>query len=151
MQDKKLDYVVLCKKVVTLENGTEIDTFFSYRQEEKDGEYVDILTPTTDSEGNPVMVSKSIKTYLSEDFKAKLTVLKLNFPLFVTLDREKRVPGKDGKMIPAHTVKEDIDMKTGKPRLDKYGKKHLALTIRDAVSVVEKVRDSHTLDDLDNY
>lgn len=138
---------ILCKSEIVNDNGSKFPVFYGYRQQQdKDGNISDVVTPTTDSEGNPAMKALPIKVKLSEDFIKKTE--KVSFPLLLTLDSDKKVLiNKEEKDSFYVTIDKDKDKK---PRKDKYGKKHLILIIRDA-EYQEMPRKSYSLEDLDSF
>ena len=138
---------ILCSAVITNDNGAKFDVHYGYRQQQDaEGNISDVVTPTTDKDGNPAMKAIPIKVKLSEDFKKK--VENATFPLLLTLDTEKKVlinnEEKDSFYV---TIDKDKDKKA---RLDKYNKKHLILIVRDA-EFKEMPRKSYSLEDLDTF
>lgn len=150
--EKKLNVIVLAMKMQEVEGGRKFPVYFAYRQElGEDGTYHDQLTPMTDEKGSPIFKAKPIKVRLSEDFEKKLQDSELTFPLMMDLDSESRIKNKDGKSVSSFFVTVDTDRETKQPRLDKYGKKHLVMIIRDAQNIREKPMTSYSLDDLDDF
>ena len=141
--DNKQTLLVLSKEVT--KDNHKFTVYYGYRQDKNDkGEFVDRLTPITDKEGKPAMISKSIKVALTAEFIEKHK--DKQFPLFITLDMNKK--GKDGKSVAYVTVDKDSSKKV---RKDKNGNKHLILVIKDAEAVAEAPRKSYSLDDLDTF
>lgn len=149
MENKQV--VVLATKVVETEDKRKFNVYFAYRQELVDGEWKDKLTPYTDEKGQPAFKARPIKAHLSEDFVKKIEKMDVQFPLLVTLNPDKKVKNSDGKSVNAFFVTVDTDKTTKKPRLDKHGKQHLILVIRDADEIVNKPRTEYSLDDLDDF
>ena len=137
-------YVMLCKKhIITEDNKEGFDTFFAYRQEKKeDGSMVDILSPI-EVKGTSQMKARAIKVALGKSAYEKL--LKFEFPVLVTLNDELKVDGKDSFYV---CVNKDKDKK---PILDKLGKKHHILVIREYESAVAVERKSVTLSNFDEF
>lgn len=137
-------YVMLCKKHITTKDNTEgFDTFFAYRQEKKeDGTLVDVLSPI-EVNGTSQMKAKAIKVALSKSAYEKLG--KLTFPLSITLNDELKVDGKDSFYV---CINKDKDKKI---ILDKNGKKHHILVIRDYESAVAVERKEVTLSNFDEF
>ena len=137
-------YVMLCKKHITTDENKEgFDTFFAYRQEKKeDGSMVDILSPI-EIKGTSQMKARAIKVALGKDAYDKL--LKFEFPVLVTLNDELKVDGKDSFYVCVNKDKEK------KPILDKEGKKHHILVIREYESAVAVERKSVTLANFDEF
>ena len=75
----------------------------------------------------------------------------MSYPLMMELDPDLRVKNKDGKYVSSFFVTVDTNKDTKQPRVDKYGKKHLVMIIRDAVNIREKPMTSYSLDDLDDF
>lgn len=149
---EKIDTIVLARKEMDTKDGKrKFNVYFAYRQELVDGEYTDILTPGTDKDGNPTMKAKPIKVKLSQDFEKKLEGMNLTFPLLMKLDEEKRITNRDNKVVRSFYVTVDSDKDTKQARLDKYGKRHLLLVIRDADDIREKPLVSYSLSDLDDF
>ena len=147
----QIDTIVLATKDVKAENGRVFPVYFAYRQEkDENGEYTDILTPYTGEDGSPQFKAKPIKVKLTEDFEKKLKDSKLEFPLMMRLDDTLKV-NVDGKAKSSYFVTLDTERDTRKPRLDKYGRQHLILVIRDAVDIREKPRTSYSLEDVDEF
>ena len=155
---EEIRYFLLCGAE---KEGTDIKgktvkfmTYFGYRQQDTgDGtgtQLEDILTPVTDENGNPAMKAISIKVSLSPLFKLKLETCGLRLPVYISLKKE-RIQGKDGKLVNSYFVTPDLDKDTKKPRLDKYGKRHLVLVINDATILAEKQRDEYDLDDIESF
>ena len=151
--DNKIDTIVLARKEMENKNNkTKFWVYFAYRQEQdKEGNFQDILTPMTDSENKPIFKARPIKVKLSQDFEKKLESMNLMFPLMMKLDEEKRITNRDGKVVRSFYITVDSDRETKQPRVDKYGKKHLLLVIRDADDIREKPLASYSLEDLDNF
>lgn len=136
--------LLVLSKEVTKDNH-KFTVYYGYRQDKNEkGEFVDRLTPITDKEGKPAMISKSIKVALTDEFLNKHS--DKAFPLFVTLDMNKK--DKEGKSLAYVTVDKDANKKV---RKDKNGNKHLILIIRDAEEVIEAPRKSYSLDDVDTF
>ena len=149
----KIDTIVLARKEVsTKDNTRKFFAYFAYRQEQSpEGELQDILTPMLDKDGKQVFKARPIKVRLSQDFEKKLESMNLMFPLLMRLDEEKRMTNRDGKVVLTFYVTVDSDKETKQPRVDKYGKRHLLLVIRDADDIREKPLASYSLEDLDNF
>lgn len=150
VQDTK-SVVVLATKEVKNASGGTFNVYFAYRQELVDGEYKDVMTPITTSDGKLDYISKPIKVRLSQEFEKKLKATKLSFPLLLTLDSEKHIKNQQGQQVSSYFVTVDTVKETKQPRLDKYGKKHLVLVIRDAEDIKEKPHTSYSLEDLDDF
>lgn len=150
---EKIDTIVLAKKdMETKDKKSTFPVYFAYRQEKgTNDEYHDVLTPMVDSEGKPIFKARPIKVKLSQDFEKKLEGMNIMFPLLMRLDEEKRIKNRDGKVVRTFFITVDSDKETKQPRLDKYGKKHLLLVIRDAEDIREKPLSSYSLEDIDNF
>lgn len=137
-------YVMLCKKHITTDENKEgFDTFFAYRQEKKeDGSMVDILSPI-EVKGTSQMKARAIKVALGKGAYEKLS--KFEFPVLLTLNDELKVDGKDSFYV---CVNKDKDKK---PILDKNGKKHHILVVRDYESAVAIERKTITLSNFDEF
>ena len=137
-------YVMLCKKhIITDENKEGFDTFFAYRQEKKeDGSLVDIMSPI-EVNGTSQMKARAIKVALSKNVYDKLK--DMVFPLSLTLNDELKVEGQDSFYV---CVNKDKDKK---PILDKNGKKHHILVIREYESAVAIERKVVTLSNFDEF
>lgn len=135
--------LVLSKKVNV--DDQEFEVYYGYRQDKnKDGEFVDRLTPVVDKEGKPAMISKSIKIALAGEFLD--SVKDKTFPLFVTIDMDK--VDENGRKVNYVTIDKDSNKNV---RKDKNGNKHLILIIRKAEEVIEAPRKSYSLDDVDTF
>ena len=137
-------YVMLCKKHITTDENKEgFDTFFAYRQEKKeDGSMVDILSPI-EVNGTSQMKARAIKVALGKDAYDKLS--KVEFPVLLTLNDEIKVDGKDSFYV---CINKDKDKN---PILDKNGKKHHILVVRDYESAVTIERKEVTLANFDEF
>ena len=137
-------YVMVCKKHISTDDNKEgFDTFFAYRQEKKeDGSMSDILSPI-EKDGVSLMKAKAIKVALSKSAYEKMN--SLSFPVLLTLNDELKVDGKDSFYVCINKDKEK------KPILDKLGKKHHILVIRDYESAVAIERKSVTLSNFDEF
>ena len=137
-------YVMLCKKhIITEDNKEGFDTFFAYRQEKKeDGSLVDIMSPI-EINGTSQMKARAIKVALSKNAYDKLK--DMVFPLSLTLNDELKVDGQDSFYV---CVNKDKDKK---PILDKNGKKHHILVIREYESAVAIERKVITLSNFDEF
>lgn len=137
-------YVMLCKKHITTDENKEgFDTFFAYRQEKmEDGSMVDILSPI-EINGTSQMKAKAIKVALSKSAYEKLGTFE--FPVLVTLNDEIKVDDKESFYVCVNKDKEK------KPILDKNGKKHHILVIRDYESAVAVERKVVTLANFDEF
>ena len=137
-------YVMVCKKHISTDDNKEgFDTFFAYRQEKKeDGSMSDILSPI-EKDGVSLMKAKAIKVALSKSAYEKMN--SLSFPVLLTLNDELKVDGKDSFYVCINKDKEK------KPILDKLGKKHHILVIRDYESAVAVERKSVTLSNFDEF
>ena len=137
-------YVMLCKKHITTDENKEgFDTFFAYRQEKKeDGSMVDILSPI-EVNGTSQMKARAIKVALGKDTYDKLA--KFEFPVLLTLNDELKVDGKDSFYV---CINKDKDKN---PILDKNGKKHHILVVRDYESAVTIERKEVTLANFDEF
>lgn len=149
----KIDTIVLARKEVpTKDNTRKFWAYFAYRQEKGgNGEYQDVLSSVQDKEGKQVFKARPIKVRLSQDFEKKLESMNLIFPLMMRLDETKRMTNRDGKVVRTFYVTVDSDKDTKQPRVDKYGKQHLLLVIRDADDIREKPLASYSLEDLDTF
>lgn len=142
-----LQLFILCNAEIVNDNGSKFMVYYGYRQQQdQEGNISDVLTPITDKDGKPAMKAIPIKVKLSEDFTKK--VEKAIFPLLLTLNSDKKV-SLNGEEKDSFYITVDKD-KDKKPRLDKYGKKHLILIVRDA-DFIEMPRKSFTFDDLDSF
>lgn len=151
-KDTQKSVIVLATKEQTTGDGKrKFNVYFAYRQELVDGAYTDVLTPMQDKDGSPIFKAKPIKVRLSEEFEKKLLDMNLQFPLMMTLNPDKRIKNKEGKTVSSFFVTVDTDKDTKQPRLDKYGKKHLVLILRDAEDIKEKPHTEYSLDDLDDF
>lgn len=144
-------YLKVCSKPVKTAEGKTFDAFFAYRQEMKDGVPTDVLTPSTDEDGKPIMIAKSIRVALTGAAEKKLK-LDANFPYLLTLeDMVEPIDTDDDINQPDFYVTIDKDTE-GNPRLDKKGNKHL-------IAIISNFRDyshvapasSFSLDDIDNF
>ena len=152
MQEAKdVNIIALATKEVETEDGRKFTAYFAYRQEIVNGECVDKLTPYVKEDGTPEFKARPIKVRISEDFAKKLEGLDMQFPLLMRLDPNMYVKNSEGKRVSSFFVTVDTDKKTKQPKLDKNGKRHLILVIRDAVAIWEKPRTSYSLDDLDDF
>ena len=137
-------YLMLCKKKV--KNGNqEFDVTFGYRQtlNEETGEFEDVES-TIMVDGQPKKVAKSVKVALAKDLRKKLDE-ENKYPYRVTLDDElKTANGDDSYYV---TINKDKD---GNERLDKNGKHHPILVIREIADYEVVPPKSYTLDDIDN-
>ena len=132
-------YLLLCKKTQKTEDNREFDVFYGYQQvfSEEKQDFVDVLVPSKDAQGNPTMKSRTVKVVLTDNVK-HLLLADDAFPYRLTLEE-----GIDFFITVDKT-------KDGKPRLDKYGKKHGLLVINTFQEYVSVPRKSMTFDDLDN-
>lgn len=137
-------YVMLCKKHITTDENKEgFDTFFAYRQEKKeDGSLVDIMSPI-EVNGTSQMKARAIKVALSKNVYDKLK--DKEFPLLITLNDELKVEGQDSFYV---CVNKDKDKNI---ILDKNGKKHHILVIREYESAVAIERKVVTLANFDEF
>ena len=138
-------YVMVCKKHITTDDNKEgFDTFFAYRQEKKeDGSLVDVLSPI-EVNGTSQMKARAIKVALSKSAYERLGTMV--FPVLLTLNDELKVDGdKDSFYVCVNKDKEK------KPILDKNGKKHHILVIRDYEECVAVERKSVTLANFDEF
>lgn len=137
-------YVMLCKKhITTNENKEGFDTFFAYRQEKKeDGSLEDIMSPI-EVNGTSQMKARAIKVALSKNVYDKLK--DMVFPLSLTLNDELKVEGQDSFYV---CINKDKDKN---PILDKNGKKHHILVIREYESAVAIERKVVTLANFDEF
>lgn len=143
--------IVLATKEQESKDGGKFNVYFAYRQQLVDNEYTDVVTPYTKEDGTLDYKAKPIKVRLSQAFEEKLKETKLSFPLLMTLDESVRVKNEKGQYVSGHFITVDTDKKTKQPRLDKYGKRHLVLVIRDAQDIKEKPRATYSFDDLDDF
>ena len=144
-------YLKVCSKPVKTVDGKVFDAFFAYRQEKNtEGVLVDVLSPTTDKEGKPAMIAKSIRVALTGKAEKKLKA-EDNFPYLLTLEDGKEPLDFTELEQPDFYVTIDKD-KDGIKRLDKNGNQHLIAIISDyrASSHVEPLS-SFSLDDIDNF
>lgn len=150
---EKIDTIVLATKDMPTKDGKDtFPVYFAYRQEKTpSGEYQDVLTSIQDKDGKQTFKARPIKVKLSQDFQKKLESTNLMFPLMMRLDENKRMTNREGKVVRTFYVTVDSDKDTKQPRLDKYGKKHLLLVIRDADDIREKPLASYSLEDLDDF
>ena len=149
----KIDTIVLARKEIESKDKKEkFYAYFAYRQEKgADGELQDVLTPLVDKEGKSMLKARPIKVKLSQDFVKKIESMNINFPLIMRLDENKKITNRDGKLVPSFYITVDTIKETKQPRVDKYGKRHLLLVIRDAEDIREKPLTSYALEDLDAF
>ena len=133
-------FIKVCKKEVEREDHTKFPAFFGYRKlfDAESRTFVDVMTPSVDKDGKPVMVSKSFRIILDDEIKAKF--LKDNrFPYILAVSLA------EGDYF----VTIDKDSKTKEPKLDKHGKKHKIVGIRDYRELMTGLTPM-SLDDLDD-
>lgn len=137
-------YLMLCKKKV--KNGNqEFEVTFGYRQDfnPTTNEYEDKKS-TIIIDGQPTEVAKSIKVALGKELRAKLDA-EDKYPYRLTLDDSYKLPdGRDSFYV---TINKD---KEGNERLDKNGKHHAIVVIREVVDYEVVPPKSLSLDDIDN-
>ena len=135
-----IEFIKICHKEVAREDGSKFPAFFGYRKlyDEPSKTFTDVLSPSKDDKGNPVMVAKSFRIILDDVIKAQL--LKDNhFPYIVAVSL------KDGDYF----VTWDKDPETKQPRLDKSGRKHKIVGIKAYRELLSGLT-SMSLDDLDD-
>lgn len=142
--------IKLCMKMMTAqETKREFPSFFGYKVDpDQEGTLQTREYPTEvvkeDGSKDTVMKAHSFKVSLSEDIEKELK--KDNqFPYFVVYDDE--VVGKDGK--PLNFITWDKE-KGGKYRLDKNGRKHKVLVLRELVTYGACPRTSIDFEELDS-
>lgn len=138
---EEYSYITLCKKNVKTKEGTTFPALFAYpAKKNEDGTMSDILVPSTDKDGKSIMVAKSIRVILTGDIKKKL-MLEDKFPYYLEFDE----PQEDYEEYYI-TIYKDIN---GKPRLDKYGKRHPVMIIGSCNKYWKKELERITFDNYD--
>ena len=135
-----LEFIKVCHKEVTRDDGTKFPAFFGYRKlyNAEAEEFVDVMTPITDSKGQPQMVAKSFRIILDDVIKAQLTKDN-HFPYILAVSKKEN----------DYFVTWDKDPKTKEVKVDKNGKKHKIVGIRSYRELMSGLT-SMTLDDLDD-
>lgn len=151
-----LQYLKVCAKKVRTKDGHTFDAMFAYRQADNNGTMSDVLSPSTDKDGNPTMVARSIRIALTGEAKKKL-IAEGKFPYLLTLeDGLSSERGANGSHVlngstPDFYLTWDKD-KDGVLRLDKNGKKHRIAVISDYRSALHvEPLNTMTLDDIDEF
>ena len=134
----------LCRKEVEKDNK-KFPVYFAYRQElNTEGEYTDVITPSVNEKGEPVMKARPLKVALADKLRKELEADN-NFPYRMILDSELKLDdGKDGYYLAIDKDKEK------NVRKDKYGKRHVILVIRKPKSYEPLPREVITFDDVDS-
>lgn len=145
-----LQYLKVCAKKVRTKDGHTFDAMFAYRQADNDGVMSDVLSPSTDKDGKPVMVARSIRIALTGEAKKKL-IAEGKFPYLLTLEDGLTTERKPNGSTPDFYLTWDKD-KDGVLRLDKNGKKHRIAVISDYRSALHvEPLNTMTLDDIDEF
>ena len=145
-----LQYLKVCAKKVRTKDGHTFDAMFAYRQADNDGVMSDVLTPSTDKDGNPCMVARSLRIALTGEAKKKL-IAEGKFPYLLTLEDGLTPERKPNGSNPDFYLTWDKD-KDGVLRLDKNGKKHRIAVISDYRSALHvEPLNTMTLDDIDEF
>ena len=145
-----IHYLKVCSKRTKTKDGKIFDAMFAYRQVDNDGVMTDVLTPSKDKDGKPVMVAKSIRIALTGDAKRKL-IAENKFPYLLTLEDGLNEERKPNGQSQDYYVTKDKD-KDGVVRLDKYGKSHPIAVISDYRSAIHiEPLNNMTLDDIDDF
>lgn len=146
-------------------NGTKQPIYYGYRQvEDKDTHtLIDVVTPSVDKDGKPIMKAKSFKIKITELLKTRRPdFLSRKFPcvLLVSLDETLMNPNGtlliDDKGQPVKMSFFTLDKKrdeNGKrtPRLDKNGNIHLLLVVNDYIDIKDIEYTDYSFDDVDNF
>ena len=133
-------YLVVNKEERTVDNKT-FPIWYGFRQhKDEKGYYQDDLTPSTDKDGKPIMVARSIKVVPTKNAIEELD--KLGYPCRLTLDTSETFNDRA-------TFQVDIDKKKdGTIKFDKNGRKHAVIYIRHANGY--KIERKMTMEDIDN-
>ena len=139
--------IKLCMKPVKDKQNKEFPSLFGYKvDKQEDGTFKTREYPTVAPDGSTVMKAKSFKVGLGETLAAKLTVDNNQFPYIVTYDDE--VVDKDGKKVNYIKVDKDKDKKV---RLDKNGRRHAVLVIREVIEFTPCPRTDINFDDIEDF
>ena len=137
------------------DNGTKFTVYYGFRQEvnKNDGSLTDVITPSIDKDGKPVMKARSFKIKFTELFKNTYKdFFNGSFPRILLIDLDK-VIGKDasGDIKEAFFTKDKMKV-DGKRRVrkDKYGNEHLLLVINSFSEEKVVERTDYSFDDIDN-
>lgn len=147
-----LRIIKLCmKEVEDKTNNRTFPSYFAYKVDmDKDGNAITREYPTTvtaeDGTTSTVMKAKSFKVGLGEVVEAQLKADKSQFPYIITYDDEDT--DKDGKRINYIKVDKDKDKNV---RLDKYGKRHAVLVLREIKNFTPAPRTEINFDDIEDF
>ena len=139
------------KEVEDKANNRTFPSYFAYKvDKDQEGNFITREYPTTvtneDGTTSSVMKAKSFKVGLGEVVEAQLKADKSQFPYIIVYDDE--VADKDGKR--ANYIKVDKD-KDKNVRLDKYGKRHAVLVLREIVEFTPAPRTEIAFDDIEDF
>ena len=133
--------ILLMTKKITTKEGKKFDTFYAYRTTlDNNGVRVKRLSAKN---GKPISLKVNLVEGAQNRLLADINQKKYTFPVYMTLDDTIKINGNDSFFL---TMDKDIDKK---PRLDKYGKKHLVLVVREWKSIEEAPTTSYSFDDLE--
>lgn len=112
------EVIKLCRKERTGKNGNKFFQYFCYRQQfdTVTSQYLTVLVPSTDKDGNAIMLAKSI--HVAFDPKLQEEISKLTeFPYLLEIEQDDTTGIRDFFI--------GIDKnRDGTPKLDKQGHKH---------------------------
>ena len=125
-------------------------TYFGYKvDQDAEGnfntrEYPTVVTKE-DGTTETIMKAKSFKVKPSDEIINAIKADGDNFPYLITYDDE--VLDEEGKKVNYNKV----DKKNGKPRLDKYGRRHAIVVINKAVEIKACPKINISFDDIENF
>ena len=133
--------IKLCRKLCTGKNGNKFYQYFCYRQQPDPatGQFLTVMVPTTDKDGKPIMIAKSIHVAFDAAIKSQMEELN-EYPYLLEVEKDEVTGVKDFFI----GVDKNRD---GTPKLDKQGKKHPLLYLFSYRSIMPAPKVDMTFED----
>lgn len=151
--------VQVCSKEVEVAPSIMKTVYYGFRKEfnEQTQNYIDVVTPTVDKDGKPLMRAVSFKVKFTDYAKEHYLIDKenclLKFPVILDVDLdavlEDDADKPDNEQRHYAFITKDRDSTTKKVRLDRNGKSHLVLVINKVHSFIEVGKTDYSFDDID--
>ena len=135
------EMIKLCRKERTGKNGNKFYQYFCYRQQldPATSQYLTVLVPATDKDGNAIMVAKSIHVAFDPELQKEIAELK-EFPYLIEIEQDEATGIRD------YFIGNDKN-RDGTPKLDKEGRKHPLLYLFSYRSLTPAPKVNMTFED----